>query len=113
MSKEPTDFVSFLMEMRGGQVAVDVNDKFNMLISAVLDTGGKGELIIKIKASPAKMGMGGVVIEMETEHECKTKLPELKVGKARFFVTSDGRLTRDDPAQVAMFENKQEEKKEK
>ena len=43
------------------------------------------------------------MLEVETEHECKLKKPELAVGKAVFFVTKDGTLTRDDPAQEAMF----------
>jgi hypothetical protein len=99
-----TDFLSLIVEMRSGAVAQDVNTKFNELISAVLETGGKGELTVKIKAAPSKLGMGGVVLEVETEHECKLKKPELAVGKAVFFVTKEGALTRDDPAQTAMFE---------
>ena len=98
-----TDFVNLVMEMRGGAVATDLNNKFNEMLTAVLETGGKGELTIKIKAAPSKMGLGGAVLEVETEHECKMKKPELAVGKAFFFVTKEGDLTRDDPAQTAMF----------
>jgi hypothetical protein len=99
-----TDFVSLLAEMRNGAVVMDLNAKFNEMLTAVLDTGGKGELTIKIKAAPSKFGMGGAVLEVETEHECKMKKPELAVGKAFFFVSKEGALTRDDPAQAAMFE---------
>jgi hypothetical protein len=102
--REKTDFLDLLMLMRGGQVAVDLNEKFNEVLGAVIDTGGKGELTIRIKMEPSKLGMGGTVLEVETEHEAKMKKPELKVGPAVFFVTKDGRLTREDPAQVAMFE---------
>lgn len=99
-----TDFLQLLVEMRSGQVAQDVNAKFNEVLAAVLETGGKGELTVKIKFAPSKLGMGGAVLEIETEHECKAKKPELAVGKAVFFVGRDGALTRDDPAQSAMFE---------
>ncbi len=108
-----TDFVSMLVDMRNGAVAQDLNLKFNEMLTAVLDTGGKGELTIKIKAAPSKMGLGGAVLEVETEHECKMKKPELAVGKSFFFVTKDGELTRDDPAQTAMFELEAKQSKEK
>ena len=107
-----TDLLQVIMDIRNGQVAMDINTKFNEVVKAVLDTAGKGELTIKLLVSPAKMGMGGAVIEAEVSHECKTKKPELKVGSGFFFVTKDGDLTRDDPAQVAMFELEQQEPKE-
>ena len=107
-----TDFLSLLVEMRSGAVATDINTKFNEMITAVLETGGKGELTVKIKAAPSKMGLGGAVLEVETEHECRMKKPELAIGKAFFFVSRDGELTRDDPAQTAMFAPVEESKKE-
>lgn len=97
------DIISVLMDMRSGAVARDISAKFDEMIQAVLNTGGKGELIIKLKAAPSKLGMGGAVLEVETEHECKMKKPELQVGKSFFFVSKDGILTRDDPAQDALF----------
>ena len=103
-----TDFVNLITEMRSGAVAIDLNNKFNEMLTAVLETGGKGEFAVIVKAAPSKMGMGGCVLEVETEHSCKIKKPELAVGKAFFFVTKDGNLTRDDPAQVAMFSLGQE-----
>lgn len=108
-----TDFINLLMEMRGGAVAVDLNSKFNEMLAAVLETGGKGELTVKIKASPAKMGMGGAVLEVETEHECKVKKPELAIGRSVFFVNQEGNLTRNDPAQAAMFAAEPETKSTK
>jgi hypothetical protein len=90
--------------MRNGQVAADCNGKFNDVLKSVLETGGKGELVIKLFLKPAKMGMGGAVIEVETEHDCKVKKPELAVGRSVFFVTKDGDLTRDDPDQTALFD---------
>ena len=98
-----TDLLQVLLDMRSGQVAADCNAKFNEVLGAVLETGGKGELILKLKLEPSKMGMGGCVLEVEASHELKTKKPELPIGKAFFFVSSDGTLTRDDPAQTAMF----------
>ncbi len=99
-----TDLLKILLDMRNGKVAMDCNEKFNEVLKAVLDTGGKGELTIKLFVKPSKMGMGGAVIEVETEHEAKMKKPELAIGRSFFFVGKDGTLTRDDPDQEGMFE---------
>jgi hypothetical protein len=101
---QQNDFLQVLMDMRGGGVAHDVNTKFNELVTAVLETGAKGELNVKVTVKPSKFAMGGAVVEIEAEHECKAKVPELKVGRSLFFVTKEGRLTREDPNQAAMFE---------
>ncbi|HXR75193.1 MAG TPA: hypothetical protein VN737_04400 [Bryobacteraceae bacterium] len=109
----PNDILSVLTDMRSGAVAMDINNKFNEMIQAVLETGGKGELTITLKAEPSKFGMGGAVLEVQTEHQCKMKKPELAVGKSFFFVTKEGQLTREDPAQAAMFEIRDADQKEK
>lgn len=105
-----TDLLKVLLDMRSGQVAADANSKFNEVLKAVLETGGKGELTIKLFVKPSKMGLGGAVLEVETNHECKLKKPELEIGRSFFFVTAEGELTRDDPAQSAMFELENEPK---
>jgi hypothetical protein len=99
-----TDLLQVLLDMRSGAVAADCNKKFSEVLQAVLETGGKGELTMKLFIEPSKMGMGGAVIEVETRHECKLKKPELAAGKSFFFVTRNGDLSRDDPDQIAMFE---------
>lgn len=105
-----TDLLNVLLDMRSGQVATDCNLKFNEVLKAVLDTGGKGELTIKLLIKPSKLAMGGAVIEVETEHECKLKKPELAIGKAVFFVTKDGDLTRNNPDQGPLFDGVRERK---
>jgi hypothetical protein len=98
------DLLQFILEMRSGRVAMDCNAKFNEMIQAVLETGGKGELTIKIKAVPATKGRGGCVLSVLAEHECKIKKPELEIGSSTFFATPEGLLTREDPAQAQMFD---------
>jgi len=105
------DLLAILLDMRNGAVAVDCSKKFNEVLQGVLETGGKGKLTIELHIAPSKMGMGGAVVEVETHHECKTKIPELAIGKSVFFVNKEGVLTRDDPAQTAMFEQPREEQK--
>ena len=97
------DLLQVLLEMRNGAVASDISAKFNEVVTAVTETGGKGELTITLNVEPSKVGLGGCVIEVEMKHKCKLKKPELEIGRSVFFVTKEGRLTRDDPAQEAMF----------
>ena len=104
IEKPKTDLIACLVEMRNGQVVIDLNEKFNKVLTGVLDTGGKGEMIVKLHVRPSKMGLGGAVVEVEMEHDVKVKVPELEIGKAFFYVNRDGTLTREDPAQTAMFE---------
>lgn len=110
--EQQTDLLAVLLDMRSGAVAADCNQKFNEVLKAVIETGGKGKLTIDLLIAPSKMGMGGAVVEVETSHECKMKKPELAIGKSFFFVNKDGSLTRDNPAQTAMFAvEMQQEKK--
>ena len=99
-----SDFVSVLMEMRDGEVALDVNRKFQELLNSVFETGEKGKLTLMIAVKPSKVAMGGAVIEVETNHDCKLQKPELSVGRSLFFVTKEGTLSRDNPAQIAMYQ---------
>lgn len=92
------DLLQVLLDMRNGGVAVDCNTKFTELTEAVLKTGMKGELTLKLIVKPSRMAMGGAVVEVEVEHECRAKRPELPLGKSTFFVTQDGHLTREDPS---------------
>lgn len=107
-----SDFVTVLMSMRDGEVALDVNRKFQELLSAVFETGSKGKLTLTIDVKPSKLAMGGAVIEVETNHSCAVKKPELSVGRSLFFVTNEGTLTRDNPAQEAMFTEKETAKRD-
>lgn len=104
-----SDVLGLLLDMRNGQVVADVNNNFNEVVQSVLETGMKGELIIKLMVRPSKMAMGGTVVEVEMEHECKMKRPVLPVGKSTFFVLPDGRLSREHPDQLQMYEEQAKE----
>lgn len=106
------DLLQVLLDMRDGQVASDCNEKFSEVLSAVLQTGGKGELTIKLIVQPSKMSMAGGVLEVEMKHACKLKKPEIEVGRSIHYVAPDGSLTRTNPAQTAMFEGTRKEVKQ-
>lgn len=103
MTYENTDLLEAILAMCNGQVAADLNNKFNEVLHAVLDNAGKGELTIKFTIQPSRRAIGGAVIEVEARHECKLKKPELQIGRGVFFVSPTGKLTRDNPDQAEMF----------
>ncbi len=53
------DLLRVLFDMRNGRVAADCSAKFNEVLKAVIETGGKGELTIKLLVAPGRFGMGG------------------------------------------------------
>lgn len=108
MERIQTDFHDLLISMRSGSVMMDLNEKFNEVLAAVLETGGKGKLTIDINIEPARMGVGGCVLEVKTQHTTKLKKPQHDIGSSTFFVDSEGKLVRDDPTQTAMFEQADE-----
>lgn len=112
MQTQPTDFINLLIELRDGQIAQDINEKFNEILAAVLRTAGKGKVTIEFLIEPAKMGTGGAVIEVGVEHDIKMKRPELRVGKAFLFVTPEGKLSRKNPDQIEMENFMKEQNKD-
>lgn len=102
--KPMTDVLGVILDMRSGAVARDLNEKFNTVIEGVLATGQKGQLDLKLFVKPSRMGLGGIVLEVQASHEIKTKVPELEIGDATFFVSKQGTLMRNDPDQESMFE---------
>ncbi len=105
-----TDLFNVFAEMQRGQVLCDCNNKFNELLKAVLQTGKKGEISIKVFINPAKFALGGGVLEVNITHEAKIKRPELPIGAALFFVDQEGALSRTTPDQNDMFTATTEEK---
>ena len=98
-----TDLLHVLLEMRGGQVASDLSKKFQDVLDGVLNNHGRGELQITLKVEPAKLGTGGVVLEVEMTHGTKLKVPEARLGRSVFFVGRDRTLSRSDPTQDELF----------
>lgn len=103
MNSEPkNDIIQTLLDMRKGAIAASINEKFDSVVQAVLQTGRKGELTIKLSIEPSKKRVGGMVIEVVAKHNCVAKIPEIDIGDSVFFV-ADGRLTREDPTQDELF----------
>lgn len=95
------DFMNTIMEMRNGQTAVECTQKFSELISAIMDTGKKGVLTLKVTVAPGRM-LHGQVKDVEITHACTLTKPEFDPGKSIFYTTEEGELTRHDPGQMPL-----------
>lgn len=104
------DFIAMLLDMQRGECAAAVNTKLQELVQAVRDTAGKGTITVKVDIKPAKLGMGGSVLQVVCDMDCTIKKPELKTGDTTFFLTDDGALTSDNPAQAELFEERMEKR---
>lgn len=98
------DLMGVLAEMREGQTAIDLNQKFNEVYNAVLANPGAGELTITLKMKPAEVAPGGKVLRVEIAHSIKIKVPETKHGPSMFFVAENGDLSRRNPLQESLFQ---------
>ncbi len=107
-----TDVLGCILSMRSGKVASNLNEKFNEVLRAVLETGCKGEVNIKLSIKPSRMGIGGVVLEVDMDADTKIKKPELAIGSSVFFVDKEGSLTREDPDQEGLFAAAEEVREE-
>lgn len=98
--------IGTLLDMREGRVVADINMKWAELVAAVIATGAKGKMQINLVINPTKKGFGGVLEEVQLEHEVKLSKPESRVGESTFFVTNKGTLTREHPDQSSIFDDK-------
>lgn len=101
------EFLSVLAELKNGRVAAQLGDDFQQLADAVKRHGKKGELVLKLTVEPSRI-TEGVVKEVNVNYSSKLTEPRPNHGTTMFFVTDDSKLSRQDPAQIAMeFENQE------
>lgn len=91
--KDEINFLEFLQSFRRGELIREANDQLEELIRAVKDTGGKGEITLKL---PFKINDAG---QIECVPVVSMKRPRRPMGTGIYFATEDGQLTRRDPDQ--------------
>lgn len=96
---ETLNFLEFLQSFRRGELLAEADKQLAEVIEAVRDTGGKGELVIKI---PFKTNEAG---QIESVPLVSSKKPRRAMGRGIYFATEDGKLTRRDPSQFDMFDD--------
>lgn len=96
--KDTLTFLEFLQSFRRGELLAEGEQLLSELMEAVRDTGGKGELTLKL---PFKVNDAG---QIECIPTFTLKKPRRPLGTGIYFVTEDGLLTRRDPAQDDLFD---------
>lgn len=97
---EPTGeirpFAAILQDLGRGAVAAELAGRLHDLVSAVAEHEKTGSLTLKISVKP--MGEGSVAVTAEVTD----KTPVGTLPTSLFFITGDGNLSRDNPAQPSL-----------
>ncbi len=97
---EISDILSTLAELDRGNFAINAGRKYLELTRAIQDVRGSGTLTIKLKVKPVGISQAtGKVNQFEIKPEISIDKPEHPLRPSLFFVSEDGRTTRDDPEQ--------------
>jgi hypothetical protein len=97
---DPTPFVGFIADHRGGQTARELTDQLAKVTQAVRDTGKAGSVTLTLAIAPLKDATDILVVT----DTVKGKVPELPRPKAVYFPDDHGGLHRDNPRQPGLFE---------
>lgn len=88
--------------VRGGYALHDASKKLAEVIQAVKATGKPGEVTLTIKITPDKTD--DRIFTLKPSVKCK--VPEKGYAEGHVFLAPDGRITKEDPAQLDMLEEK-------
>lgn len=94
-------FLDIITHYRRGTLNKKINDKLAELAKICRETNKGGEITIKLKLKPSKSGGN----EFTWAGSVTSKLPEQLIPEAVFFIDEKGNVSRDDPAQSAMFDD--------
>ncbi len=87
------NFLEFIQTFRRGELLREGDQQMTRVIEAMADTGGDGEITIKL---PFKLNKAG---QIECTPKITAKLPQRPMGTGIFFANDEGRLSRRDPNQ--------------
>lgn len=90
--------LDLIADIRRGKVAADLTEELHALIAACVDTGKKGELLLRLTIEPDK---NAPTERFNVDGRVVAKTPVRSQRPSLFFVTDDGNLTRTDPRQEA------------
>jgi hypothetical protein len=95
MTKETLNLLEFLQQFRRGALLSAADKQLDELVQAIAETGGNGELVIKL---PLKMNNAG---QVECSPTVTVKAPKPPLGTGFFFIDqTHQKLTRRDPTQM-------------
>lgn len=94
MAKQDLNFLEFLQGFRRGELIRQGDLELEKVIAAMAETGGSGEITIKL---PFKLNKAG---QVECEPKLTSKVPQANLGTGIYFVGDEGQLSRRDPNQM-------------
>jgi hypothetical protein len=94
MPNDTVNFLELIQTFRRGQLLRRADDELEKVISAMYETGGSGEVTIKL---PFKLNKGG---QIECTPNISSKVPKHPMGTGIYFADDDGQLSRRDPNQL-------------
>ncbi len=102
------DIIGTLVVLNKGRFIVECGAEFQDLTDAICATNKPGKLIITLTVSPSGWNKGTMrVNQVDVAPEFSVKKPLHDQAKSIFFVTDDNKLTRTDPDQETLFEERQ------
>jgi hypothetical protein len=90
-------FREFLSEHRSGVTHDELSDAMQALVTAVVEEGRSGKLVLTISVKP--VGKSGA---LEVGADIKVGEPKPIAGVSIFYATPEGNLIRQDPRQTAL-----------
>lgn len=98
------DVLGVIAQVGRGSGLEEIAREFDQVMNAVRETGGSGELVIKLKVEGKSWDDKGRLTEVGVTHSVTSKRPKRKIGASTFFVTRHGDLTRNNPDQMEMYD---------
>ena len=87
-----------LAELRRGKCHTELSQALHEVLQACMETGKKGELVLKLTINPQKVG-DFETPRVEVTDQIGTKKPTKSVHPSTFFLTDDLNPVRRDPNQ--------------
>lgn len=94
-----------LGQLRGGYALHEASKRLDEAVRAVRATGKKGSVTLTIDIIPDKTD--DRIIKMQPN--VKYKIPDKGFSEGIFFVGPDGRITKEDPAQLELLKEREEQ----
>lgn len=104
--EEVQDILGTLVVLNRGNFVVDAGREFHALTEAIKNLSGKkgGRLVISLDVIPSGWSESdGRCNQVEIKPKITVTAPKKEQGKSIFFLSDEGKLTRDDPEQEQMF----------
>lgn len=87
-----------LAELRRGRCQADLSEALHEVLAACMATGKPGEVVLKLRINPQKVG-DFETPRIDVTDQIGTKKPQKSVHPSTFFLTDDGNPVRRDPNQ--------------